>query len=77
MSPAPSMRRCGLMLPATRTAAGSWLFNCRDMAADWQLETMSRLGEHPEPGRRALAADVLSQFGAGAGQRAVDGPFSR
>jgi HEAT repeat protein len=39
------------------------------------LDVASRMRDHPEPFHRALAADILSQLGAGPGQSAVDGPF--
>ena len=39
------------------------------------LEVAARLSDHPEPARRRLAADVLSQLGAAPGRAAADGPF--
>ncbi|GAA4957957.1 HEAT repeat domain-containing protein [Actinoplanes utahensis] len=39
------------------------------------LEVAARLSEHPEPARRKLAADVLSQLGAAPGRAAAAGPF--
>jgi hypothetical protein len=39
------------------------------------LEAATRLSDHREPARRALAADVLGQLGAAPGRSAVRGPF--
>jgi HEAT repeat protein len=39
------------------------------------LEIAARMSDHPEPTRRELAADVLSQLGAAPGRAAAAGPF--
>ncbi|GIF20879.1 hypothetical protein BJ973_001214 [Actinoplanes tereljensis] len=39
------------------------------------LEVAARWSDHPEPARRRLAADVVSQLGAAPGQVAAAGPY--